>query len=102
MPGTEIFKLIDNQYLKDDYIKSADEINAETEAKIRQRYSACDEIKLLRIGDRTSQEFIDYNNFVEQCRMEGRAQKAANATEIATLTEIEIGEEMKTKIFVRQ
>ena len=43
-------------------------------AKIRERYSVNDEIKLLRIG--LSEESTVYNDYVEECRDWGRAAKA--------------------------
>ncbi len=109
MPGTEIFKLINNQYLKDDYIKSDEEIDTETAETISKAFNenmmnriSSAKANGLPVSDSDYQKFIAYNTFAEQCRAEGRAQKAANAIEIATLKEIEIGGEMKTKIFVRQ
>lgn len=44
-------------------------------AKISERYAITDEIKLLRTAP--SAEFEQYNAYVEDCRAEGRAQKAA-------------------------
>ena len=49
-------------------------INERVVAKIRERYSLNDEIKLLRIG--LSEESTAYNDYVEECRDWGRAAKA--------------------------
>ena len=49
-------------------------INERVVAKIRERYSLNDEIKLLRIG--LSEESTAYNDYVEECRAWGRAAKA--------------------------
>jgi hypothetical protein len=49
-------------------------INDRVVAKIRERYSVNDEIKLLRIG--LSEESIAYNDYVEECRAWGRGEKA--------------------------
>lgn len=43
-------------------------------AKIAERYAMSDEIKLLRTAP--SAEFEQYNAYVEDCRAEGRVQKA--------------------------
>lgn len=43
-------------------------------AKIAERYTYSDEIKLLRTAP--SAEFEVYNAYAEECRAEGRAQKA--------------------------
>jgi len=48
-------------------------INDRVVAKIRERYSLDDEIKLLRIGP--SDETSAYNAYVEECRAWGRAAK---------------------------
>jgi hypothetical protein len=91
--GTNIFELNDNgDFQIVGYIKSDEEVNAETEKAIASKYSSADEIKLLRLNDRASTEFIAYNTFVEKCRAEGRAEKQANADELAMLKQVEIGE----------
>lgn len=50
-------------------------INQRVAARIAERYSTSDEIKLLRTAP--SAEFEVYNAFVEDCRAWGREQKAA-------------------------
>jgi hypothetical protein len=42
--------------------------------KIREKYSVNDEIKLIRLG--ASDDFTDYNDYVETCRAWGTAAKA--------------------------
>jgi len=49
-------------------------INERVVAKIRERYSLNDEIKLLRIG--LSEESTAYNDYAEECRAWGREAKA--------------------------
>lgn len=49
-------------------------INDRVVAKIRETYSLNDEIKLLRIG--LSEESTAYNDYVEECRAWGWAEKA--------------------------
>lgn len=49
-------------------------INARVVDKIRAIYSINDEIKMLRIGP--TEETEAYNDFVEECRAWGRAEKA--------------------------
>jgi hypothetical protein len=49
-------------------------INDRVVAKIRERYSVNDEIKLLRIG--LSEESTAYNDYAEECRAWGRGEKA--------------------------
>jgi len=49
-------------------------VNERIVARIRERYSLNDEIKLLRIG--LSEESTAYNDYVEECRAWGRAAKA--------------------------
>lgn len=104
--GTNVFKLnADGQYRIIDYIKSDEEINAETEAKIRQKYSINDELKLNRTAnasDASAAGFAEYNTYVETCRAEGATKKQSAATARAALTEIEIDNGgMKTKIMVK-
>lgn len=50
-------------------------IRAQVAEKIAERYSLGDEIKLLRTAP--SAEFEAYNEYAEECRAWGRAQKAA-------------------------
>jgi len=83
-PGTDVYELIDGQYIKTDYIKSDDEINSETGMNIRERYSISEELKLNRLANavaktQTPQDFLDYNTFVETCRAEGTTLKQAAA-----------------------
>ncbi len=105
MPGIDVFELIDNRYIKVDYIKSDDEINKETEASIKEKYSESEELKLLRLNDRNSQEFTNYNGYVEKCRSIGAEKRQAAAEARAVLTEIDLpqadGDEV-VKIWVRQ
>ena len=49
-------------------------INDQVEAKIRERYSVADEIKMLRIAP--SPESDAWNDYVEDCREWGREEKA--------------------------
>lgn len=49
-------------------------INEQVSERIRQRYSIDDEIKLLRIAP--SDETTAWNDYVEECRLWGRDQKA--------------------------
>ena len=49
-------------------------INAQVVAKIRERYSVEDEIKMLRIAPASESE--EWNDYVEQCLEWGRREKA--------------------------
>jgi hypothetical protein len=49
-------------------------INDRVVAKIRERYSVNDEIKMIRIGPTPETEA--YNDYVEECRAWGRSEKA--------------------------
>ena len=49
-------------------------INEEVKDSIAQKYGITDEIRLLRT--QPSSEFTAYNEYVEDCRAEGRAKKA--------------------------
>lgn len=108
--GTNVFNLnADGQYQIVDYVKSDEEVDKETFAKIKTAYPDEPisglplEIKMLRIGITNSQDalFVAYNKFVNQCRTEGTAAKAANAAKIAALKQVIIGEgAMKQNIYV--
>ena len=50
-------------------------INARVVEQIREKYSADDELKLLRLGP--SADFTAYTTYVESCRAWGAAEKAA-------------------------
>ena len=49
-------------------------INAQVRAKIKERYSIEDEIKMLRLAP--SPETVAWNDYVEDCRQWGREEKA--------------------------
>ena len=49
-------------------------INTQVVAKIREKYSIADEIKMLRLAP--SQETTEWNDYVEDCRQWGREEKA--------------------------
>ena len=108
--GTNVFKLnADGQYQIVGYIKSDEEIDKETFAKIKEKYpdkpeaGEPTEAKMLRLGILNSQdaEFILYNNYVNACRSEGTAKKQSAAAERAALTEVQIDNGgMPTKIMV--
>lgn len=52
------------------------EINVQVEKKIRDKYSIGDEFSILKL-DKTSVEYIAYQQFVDECREAGRVQKVA-------------------------
>jgi len=98
----DIYKLINNNYVLVDYIKSDDEIDKETLQKIRQRYSEIEEIKLHRqkLNGENINEYNEYNAYVELCRAEGKSKKLINAEKLALTEEIEIGTDIIQKIRV--
>ena len=49
-------------------------INTQVVVRIREKYSVDDEIKMLRLAP--SQETTEWNDYVEDCRQWGRAEKA--------------------------
>lgn len=108
--GTDVYRLnsATNNYELSDYVKSDEDINKETELKIREKYSVSDELKLNRLAnvDPANTDFAEYNSFVELCRADGRAKKQAAAEARAALTEIELpledGQFEARKIYVRQ
>jgi len=52
------------------------EINNQIESRIREKYSIGHEFSLLKL-DPNSEEYLEYQSFVDQCREEGRLQKIA-------------------------
>jgi len=112
MPGIEVFQLVDGQYKIVDYIKSDDEIDKETFARIKEKYpdkpgsGESIEMKMLRIGILNPQDpsFLAYNDFVEKIRAEGKAEKQAAAEARAQLKEVELPQEEsdEVKIWVRE
>jgi len=101
--GADIYKLVDGKPVLSGYIKSKEEIDAETVAKIREQYSTEDELKIhrLAIADPQLQEFIDYVNYVNTCRAEGEQKLADARTQLASLEQVELQEgEFTRKIFV--
>lgn len=61
--------------------KREKEIDAAVVAKIRERYDANEELKMLRLGitDPENADFATYNAYVEECRAWGRSQKDGGA-----------------------
>ena len=103
--GTNVFELMpDGNYKIIDYIKSDDEIDLETSAKIKSRFNDDEREKRLRLGidNPLDPQFVEFNNFAFSCRTDGRAKKQAAATARAALTEMVIDNGgMKTKIMVK-
>lgn len=54
-----------------------EQVDHEVVAKIRERYTVDDEYKMLRLGvlDPEDEEFLAYNDYVEECREWGRERK---------------------------
>ncbi len=110
--GTNIFKLNSGgNYQIVDYIKSDDEVDKETFARVKAAYPDEPgsglplEMKMLRIGITNPQDtsFIAYNNFVNQCRADGATAKAANAAKLALLKQVSLPDGMmRTVIYVRE
>jgi len=105
--GTNVFKLNESgKYQIVDYIKSDEEIDKETFAKIKAKYPDEPvsglplEIKMLRKGIVNPQDadFAAYNNFVSKCRDEGATTKATNAAKLATLKQITLTEGTMNRI----
>lgn len=61
-------------------IPEESQINDLVVRKIRQRYTVNDELKMARI-DNSSQEWVDYNDYVETCRDWGNTRKAEAAND---------------------
>ncbi len=85
MKGIDVFGLnSEGKYEKIDYIKGDDEINLETQAAIRSKYTIEDEVKLNRLANSLPKaqepaEFASYHEYIEECRSEGAAKKASAA-----------------------
>lgn len=65
--------------------QTADEIDQQTQAKIRARYSESDEYKIHRLtlealiaGKLVPQAYLDYQEYVKQCIDEGKELKIIN------------------------
>lgn len=100
--GTDVFKLIEDTPIFSDYIKSDEEIDQETLAKIREKYSEADEMKLHRqmINGENVEEYENYNDYVEECRAEGQAKKLINQERLSSLVPYDLGENGETKIIM--
>lgn len=53
------------------------QIDGFIQTKIREKYSASDEYKMLRLGatDNTNIKFIEYNSYIEECVNRGKLEK---------------------------
>ncbi len=108
--GTEIYRLNANSGIYEfaDYIKSDEEIDNETGAKIRAKYNDNEREKRIRLGILNPQDaqFIEFDNFAEECRAEGRALKQLAADARALLIEVELpleeGQTEVRKIYTRE
>lgn len=98
--GTNVFQLNEaGDYKIVDYIKSPEEIDKETFLKIKEKYpddprdGLSLEMKMLRkgINNPLDPEFVEYNNYVEECRSEGAKKKQAASEALNNLKVIEIG-----------
>lgn len=64
--------------------------------KIRQKYSINDELKMARIGNDT-QEWIEYNDYVEECRAWGASEKAQAEVDMETWADFQWDEMEETR-----
>lgn len=103
--GTNVYRLIDENPILEDYIKSDEEINKEIVAKIREKYSQEDEDKLKRLAINAMSiakdlpvEYDEYNNYVEECRNWGDEQKLEAQEKLELTEEIEIEENDDTRV----
>lgn len=97
--GTDIFKLVEGTPIFADYIKSPEEVDKDTLERIRSRYSQSDEIKLHRqmLNGENTDEYYEYNEYVEYCRAEGRSTKEENQQRLGQLTPHVIEDENGTR-----
>lgn len=59
-------------FLLKGYIYSDKNYNQLVEQFIRLKYSVSDELGLLRQKDRKSDEFVEYDNYVEECKLKAK------------------------------
>lgn len=97
--GTDIFKLVEGSPIFSDYIKSPEEVDKDTLERIRSRYSQSDETKLHRqmLNGENTDEYEAYNEYVENCRAEGRSIKELNQERLGQLTPYVIEDENGTR-----
>lgn len=100
MPGTSVYKLVDGKPVEVDYIPSDEEIDKQTAAKIRARFNDDEREKRLRLGaiNRTNPDFVEFDEFANQCIAEGQAAKEAAALRRAELVEVTIEENGEDRI----
>lgn len=95
MTGTDVYKIVKKKPVLVGYVKGDEEIDRETLAEIRQKYSLEDELKVLRLAQSDTAAFNEYNEYVEECRARGKQKKAeavANRKKLKKKTIKENGE----------
>jgi len=92
MSGTNVYKIKNKKPVLVDYIKSDEEIDRETLAEIRQKYSLEDELKVLRLVQTDAAAFQEYNKYVEECRARGKQKKDEAAAKLQALKKKNITE----------
>lgn len=75
-PGKSVKALSEAKRYHDHVVSTRAGVNAVIREEIRARYSAEDELKILR--QRIPEEFREYNEFIEELLKEGRAFKDEN------------------------
>jgi len=98
MAGISIYKIVKKKPVLTDYIKSNEEINEETIAKIREKYSLDNELKILRTAKTNTTAFTTYNNYIEQCQTEGEIKKQFAIGKVATLKKKTLTENKEKRI----
>ena len=95
MSGINVYKIVNNKPVLVGYLKSEEEIDKEVLSKIREKYPLEEELKILRLKETNPDLFQEYNDYVEECRAEGKAKKAEIAQKLEELetTTIKDGDE---------
>lgn len=71
----------DNEYLFCDSMLNEDQVDKITVEKIREKYSINDEFKMNRFA-KTTTKWKEYNQYVEDCRIEGKGVKIQTKLDI--------------------
>jgi len=92
MSGIDVYKIVNKKPVLVGYIKSDEEIDRETLAEIREKYSLEDELKVLRLASADPESFKAYNDYVEECRAKGKQKKLDAASKLKALKKKKITE----------
>lgn len=98
--GRQIYKIVDEVFQLDEYLKSKEELDKDLVAELRNIYSEDAEFALINkgISDANDVDYVAYRNLVSELKVKRDAKLAENQAKLDNTQEVEYqdGDELRT------